>query len=712
MDSAPASLADDRDIAVETPDQPVAALPVTTSTSSSPAVATDKRPPGWSYRNPPYSLLAPGEIPAFMHPATPELPGKDEEERLKIVIVGHVDHGKSTLIGRLFYDTHSLPDGKVEAIQKACDAEGMEFEFAFLLDALLEEQAQNITIDTTQIQFRTERRNYVIIDAPGHKEFLKNMITGAASADAAILLIDANEGVQEQSRRHGYLLSLLGIKQVLVAVNKMDLVNFSQEVFDNLKREYTAFLKPLGVEPLHFIPISAKHGHNIIKPSESQSWFSGPSILGALDGITQPPSKDHLPLRFILQDVYRFDERRILAGRIESGKLAVGDEIVLWPNRKRSKVKSIEAWGARVAPTEATAGQSVAITMTEQIFAERGQVATHLHEPMVESREFQANLFWLHDEPLRMGQPYEMRLATQQVEARIVKITRVIDSASLESANVERTQVGKNEAAQVTLRTRRPLAFDNADVITETGRFVLLQNNRIGGGGIIHGETYAAVNAPETASDNITWSEGEVTAEARVEHFGHRGAILWLTGLSGSGKSTLSVALESALFRKGISAFILDGDNLRHGLCSNLGFSKEDRTENIRRAAEAARLLAEAGSVVIVALISPYREERLKAAGIADNAGVPFAEVFVNAPLAACEKRDPKHLYERARRGEIKGFTGIDSPYEEPEKPILELRTDLITKEECLAQLLELAVKLSKPDSQYRAEDIEPGANI
>ncbi|PTY00032.1 adenylyl-sulfate kinase [Verrucomicrobia bacterium LW23] len=647
-----------------------------------------------------------------MHAPSPEAPGQEEEQRLKIVIVGHVDHGKSTLIGRLFFDTNSLPEGKVESIQKACDAEGMEFEYAFLLDALLEEQAQNITIDTTQIQFRTERRNYVIIDAPGHKEFLKNMITGAASADAAILLIDANEGVQEQSRRHGYLLSLLGIKQVLVAVNKMDLVNFSQEVFNNLVSEYTAFLKPLGVEPIHFIPISAKHGHNIIRPSASQAWYQGPSILGALDSINQPPSREGLPLRFILQDVYRFDERRLLAGRIETGKLRVGDEIVLWPNRKRSRVKSIEAWGADVPPTEATAGQSVAIQMTEQIFAERGQIATHGGEPMVESREFEANIFWLHDEPLRQGQPYELRLSTQQVEARITRISRVIDSASLESTAAERTQVAKNEAATVTVRTRRPLAFDNADVITETGRFVLLQNNRIGGGGIIHGETYAAVNAPETASDNISWTEGEVTAEARWEHFGHRGAVLWLTGLSGSGKSTLSVALESALFRKGISAFILDGDNLRHGLCNNLGFSREDRTENIRRAAEAARLLAEAGTVVIVALISPYRAERAKAAGIADNAGIPFAEVFINAPLAACEERDPKSLYKRARSGEIKGFTGIDSPYEAPEKPVLELRTDLHTKEECLGQLLELALKLSNPATRFRQEDSDPGANI
>lgn len=634
-----------------------------------------------------------------------------ENQRLKIVIVGHVDHGKSTLIGRLFYDTNSLPEGKVESIQKACEAEGMEFEYAFLLDALLEEQEQNITIDTTQIQFRTDKRNYVIIDAPGHKEFLKNMITGAASADAAILLIDAHEGVQEQSRRHGYLLSLLGVKQVIVAVNKMDLIDFDETKFNALVKEYTAFLKPLGVHPSHFIPISAKHGHNITKASTSIPWHKGPAILEALESFTLPPSQENLPLRFIVQDVYRFDERRIVAGRIEAGKLAVGDELIFWPDRKRSKVKTIEAWGAKFPQTEAVAGQSVAITLTEQIFAERGQIASHIKDTPVENREIQARLFWLHDEPLKLNAPYTLKLGTQSVEARLTKITRVIDSSTLSTTSEARSEIAKNEAAEVVLRARRPLAFDNSSVVTETGRFVLMQGSRIGGGGIIHNAQYPDVTVDAVKSENIFWSTGEVTHEDRITHFGHRGAVIWLTGLSGSGKSTLSNALESNLFIRGSAAFVLDGDNLRHGLCADLGFSPEDRTENIRRAAQAAKLLAESGLIVITALISPYAQDRNKAREICHSAGIPFAEVYVNAPLAVCEQRDPKHLYEKARKGEIKGFTGIDSPYEPPVKPELELPTDLLTKEECLARLVDLAKTISSADAA-RAEETSPEASI
>jgi bifunctional enzyme CysN/CysC len=626
-------------------------------------------------------------------------------ERLKIVIVGHVDHGKSTLIGRLFYDTNSLPDGKVEAIQKACAAEGMDFEYAFLLDALLEEQEQNITIDTTQIQFKTDRRQYVIIDAPGHKEFLKNMITGAASADAAILLIDAKEGVQEQSRRHGFLLSLLGVKQVIVAVNKMDLVNFDQKAFDALEREYRAFLGQLNVVPAHFIPVSAKHGHNITRPSADMPWYKGPAILQALDSFALPASLVAQPLRFTVQDVYRFDERRIIAGRIETGKLAVGDEVVFWPERKRSRVKSIELWGAKVPPQSVEAGYSTAITLEEQIFVERGQIGSRDGEGPAEGREFQARLFWLHDQPLMVNQFYTLKLSSQTVDARVVKIERVIDSSTLDVAGGTAGQVRKNEVAEITLRTRRPLAFDNRDRITETGRFVLLQEDRIGGGGIVYGAEYADGNAR-----NITWLEGEVTPEIRVRQFGHRGAVIWLTGLSGSGKSTLATQMEHALFRNGVASYILDGDNLRFGLCSNLGFSDADRAENIRRAGEVAKLMADSGIVVIVSLISPFRTERHKIREACHASDIPFVEVYVNAPLQVCEQRDVKGLYKKARAGTIKEFTGIDSPYEAPEKPDLELKTAEISPEAAVAALLEKALTVSHPD--YVFADVQPGEGI
>jgi bifunctional enzyme CysN/CysC len=633
-----------------------------------------------------------------MHAQRPTPPESQEDaQRLKIVIVGHVDHGKSTLIGRLLFDTHSLADGKIEQVQKACAAEGMDFEYAFLLDALLEEQEQNITIDTTQIQFKTSARNYVIVDAPGHKEFLKNMITGAASADAAIVLLDAQEGLQEQTRRHGYLLSLLGVKQVLVAINKMDLVDFSEAVFNQLEHDYRAFLEPYDIRPLQFIPMSAKLGHNIVKPSDKMPWIKGDTLLGALDHLQQPPAPVDRPLRLIVQDIYRFDERRLIAGRIESGKLKVGDELVFWPDGKRSRIKSIESWPADPSRLEAHAGQSIALTLEEQIFVERGHIASHTDQPPVESRSFSARVFWLHDDPLQVGQSYTLKLATQQVEARLVKVDRLMDSATLAPLNEARSSIGRNEVAELVWQARQPLAFDNSDTIQETGRFVVVQDGRIGGGGVIFGAKYEpAANAIRSA--HISWTDDPVSREARIDYFGHRGAVLWMTGLSGSGKSTLAVALQARLFRKGFAVTLLDGDNLRHGLCSDLGFSDADRSENIRRAAEAAKLMAESGLVVITSLISPFAKDRQRAAAICRQAGIPFAEVYVSTPLEICEERDPKSLYKKARAGEIPGFTGIDSPYEAPAEPTLELRTDLLTKEQSLEQLQKLAESIAHRD--------------
>lgn len=636
----------------------------------------------------------------------------DSAARVRIVIVGHVDHGKSTLIGRLFHDTHSLPDGKVESIRKACEAEGMDFEFAFLLDALLEEQEQNITIDTTQLPFKTDKRHYVIIDAPGHKEFLKNMITGASTADAAILLIDAKEGIQEQSKRHAYLLSLLGIRQVVVAVNKMDLVDFSEEVFNKVRSDYDAFLRKLGVEASHFIPISAKHGHNITGASKEMPWYKGPAILEALDAFTLPTPQDDLPLRFLLQDIYRFDERRIVAGRIEAGRLKVGDELVFWPDRKRSRVKSIEAWNTNPPPTSAGAGESVAITLEEQIFVERGQIASFDGEGPAEGREIHASLFWLHHEPLKLDQPFTLKLGTQSVEARLVEIKRVLDSSTLEPLPESRVIIHRNEAADVRIRARKPLAYDSHERVAETGRFVIMVGKRIGGGGIIREADYADADKKPVASENITWTVGKVTREDRVDLFGHRGVVVWLTGLSGSGKSTLAVGLESLLHRRGMAGFILDGDNLRHGLCSDLSFSDADRAENIRRAGETAKLMAEAGLIVICSLISPFAADRKRVREICHRDGIPFAEIYVNAPLEVCEQRDPRGLYEKARAGEIRGFTGIDAPYEPPTQPDLEIRTDKLSSEESLQLLHELVVRLARPPQHIQPTDLDSGAGI
>ena len=617
-----------------------------------------------------------------------------QSAQLKIVIVGHVDHGKSTFVGRLFNDTGSLPEGKLEQLEAIAKRRGVPFEWANLMDALQSERDQNITIDTAQIWFRTPKRQYVIIDAPGHKEFLKNMVTGAANAEAALLLIDANEGVQEQSRRHGYLLNLLGIRQIAVLVNKMDLQSYSEDRFHQIERDFRAFLKTIGVQPRCFIPIAAKHGDNIASRSANMPWWHGATVIEVLDQFepAQPPTGQ--PLRFPIQDVYRFDHRRILAGRVEAGSLQVGDRLVFSPTNKVSVVKTIERWNAPPT-TQAQAGESVGITLTEQIFVERGAIAAREDEPPYELSKFKARLFWLGRAPFSKDKTYKLKLATQEVECQIDAIERVIDSSNLETIVRPESYVGRNEVAELTLRTKRPIAFDvHADIIP-TGRFVIVDGYEVCGGGIIAADSYPRRTADSLQkSHNIYWSHGKVTAQQRAIRNGHRGRVVWLTGLSASGKSTISVELERELFNLGRHVYILDGDNMRHGLCSDLGFSAADRKENIRRVGETAKLFADAGVVCVTAFISPYRADRDMVRKLMPEG--EFVEVYVNAPLEICEKRDPKGLYAKARAHEIKEFTGISAPYEAPERPELELRTDHLSVAESVARIVEF---LQQPES-------------
>ena len=553
-----------------------------------------------------------------------------DEQKVKVVFVGHVDHGKSTMIGRILHDTDSLPEGKIDMIKKACAAEKMEFEFAFLLDALLEEQEQNITIDTTQIPFRTKKRRYVIIDAPGHKEFLKNMITGASNADAAILVIAANEGVKEQSRRHAYLLSMLGIRQIIVVVNKIDLADYSEKRFQEIEAEYRQFLSELGLEARQFIPASAKTGDNVATRSAKMEWYNGPTVLDALDATEQTPSLVDLPLRFCVQDIYRFDERRIIAGRIETGTLRVGDQLVFSPANKTSTVHSIEGWSTK-SNGPAIAGDSVGITLTEQIFVERGYVASHQTDTPIETNRFHADLFWIAREPLRPNKLYDLRLATQDVKAQVVSIESVLDSSTLQPKTDNHQQLQRNDVGRLTLQTRAPLVLDNHDRLANLGRFVVVDEGMICGGGIVFGGTYT--DRVVAKSKNIFWTGGKITPRERARQLGHRGAVVWFTGLSGAGKSTIAQALERELFARGMHTYVLDGDNIRHGLNSNLGFSPEDRVENIRRVSEVAILMADAGAVAITAFISPYRIDRRRAREIALEGKAEFVEVFVDAPL-------------------------------------------------------------------------------
>jgi bifunctional enzyme CysN/CysC len=618
------------------------------------------------------------------------------ERAFRVVIVGHVDHGKSTLVGRLLYETGSLPDGKYEQIQAVCRRRKMPFEWAFLMDALQAERDQNITIDVSQIWFHSAIRNYVIIDAPGHKEFLKNMVTGAATADAALLLIAANEGIQEQSRRHAYLLSLLGVGRVLVLVNKMDLVDYASDVFSQIESEYRSFLKKLRIEPIRFVPISARDGVNLVAAQTKElGWYDGPTLIDALDQLEEPESASDAPLRFAVQDIYRFDERRIIAGRVESGSLRVGDQILFAPANKESTVASIESWNAVPNPV-ARSGQSIGITLRDQIFVERGQIAATANAMPIETNRFRARLFWMGDRPLTLGRRYKVKLLTQEIECQVASIDRVIDASSLETSSSIRRSVGRNEVAEITVQTRGPIVLDNYDRLAVSGRFVLVDENDVAGGGIVFGGQYLE-RAPARSS-NISWSEGQVNLRERIERNGHRGLVVWLTGLSGAGKSTLAYALERELFDRQMHVCVMDGDNLRHGLNANLSFSPEDRVENIRRAAEVAKLMATTGLVVITSFISPYRADRLKARQIVSSGGVEFVEVHVSAPIEVCESRDPKALYQKARAGLIRSFTGIDAPYEVPEDPELILRTEQESVEECLNRLLAFLIPLLRLD--------------
>jgi len=615
-------------------------------------------------------------------------PGTSSEQ-LKIVIVGHVDHGKSTFVGRLFHDTGSLPDGKLEQLQKVAARRGVPFEWANLMDALQSERDQNITIDTAQIWFRTEKRQYVIIDAPGHKEFLKNMITGAASAEAALLLIDAHEGVQENSRRHGYLLNLLGIRQIAVLVNKMDLEGYSEAKFKQIEAEYRAWLKGIGVEPRVFVPIAAKHGDNIASSSLKMPWWNGPTVVQTLDEFHLTESPKDQPLRFPIQDVYRFDERRILAGRVEAGSLKVGDRLIFSPTNKSSTVKSIERWHAPSSDS-AFAGESIGITLSEQIFVARGAIAAPESFPPFELSSFKARLFWLGKQPLTKGKTYKLKLATQEVECHVESIGKVIDASTLETVSRKQNElfVGRHEVAELTLHTGKPIAFDVHAEIIPTGRFVIVDGFDVSGGGIIAADNYPRrTHDSATKSDHIYWSRGKVTSAQRELRNGHVGRVIWLTGLSSAGKSTIATELERELFNQARHAYVLDGDNIRHGLGSNLAFSPKDRGENIRRVSEVAKLFSDAGFICITAFISPYREDRELARKLIPSGR--FTEVFVNAPLEICEQRDPKGLYAKARAKEIKDFTGISAPYELPLNPEIELRTDQLSVAECVAKILD-----------------------
>jgi bifunctional enzyme CysN/CysC len=605
--------------------------------------------------------------------------------QLRIVIVGHVDHGKSTLIGRLLHDTGSLPDGKYEELKLISERRGMPLEWSFALDSFQAERDQAVTIDTTQIWFKTPKRDYVIIDAPGHREFLKNMVSGAALAEAAVLVVDVVEGVREQTRRHAYLLHLLGLRQVLVAVNKMDMVGYSAERFGEVSGEVSRYLEDIGLSATAIVPISAREGDNLATGSGRTPWYDSQPLLKHLDRLEALATPLDRPLRFPVQDVYKFDERRIIVGRVESGILRVGDELLFSPDNRTARVKSIESFGAAVPPVQARAGQAVGITLDEQIFVERGSIASHAeHAPMLSS-VFRTNLFWLGEKPLTVGSAYKLKLATAEAPVAVQSIERVIDTESL--AGRQTAEVRRNEVAEVVLRARKMLALDEFTANPATGRCALVDLYDTVAGGAVNMKGYPDQRRLYTVKGtNLHEVEHLLTAEARAWRNGHRGAVVWFTGLSGAGKSTLAMLVERVLFNKGFHVAVLDGDNVRRGLNADLGFEPEDRAENIRRVGEVAALFAEAGMIVISAFISPYQVDRDRARKAAPDS---FHEIYIRAALETCEQRDPKGLYKKARAGAIREFTGISAPYEAPGSPELVVDTEAHDVEACVAQIVD-----------------------
>ena len=529
----------------------------------------------------------------------------DSTRRLSLVIGGHVDHGKSTIIGRLLADTGSLPEGKLEAVRLNCERNAKPFEYAFLLDALKDEQAQGITIDAARVFFHTAKRHYIIIDAPGHIEFLRNLITGAARAEAALLVIDAKEGVRENSRRHGYMMAMLGIRQLAVLVNKMDLVGYEEAAFDRLATEYGVFLEKLGVEPAGFIPVSGREGDNIAQRSSVMPWYTGPTVLEALDQFrSELPDADQ-PFRMPVQDVYKFtrqgDDRRIIAGTIDTGRVRVGDEVVFYPSGKKAKVATIEGFNRPVA-TESAAGEAAGFTLGEQIYVKRGELAARATEPRPQvTTRIRASIFWLGRQPLVKHKDYVLKLGTARVPVRVEEIHRVLDASSLE-ADDKKPRVDRHEVAEVTLKASRAIACDIATDLASTSRFVLVDDYEIRGGGIVREalpDTLSSVR-DRVLLRNYKWEPSRINPERRAERYRQRPTLVLMTGESALERKNFAKDVEQALFELGNVVYFLGIGNVLYGVDADIARQAENRAEHLRRLAEVANLMLDAGVILIV----------------------------------------------------------------------------------------------------------------
>lgn len=536
-------------------------------------------------------------------------------QKMNIVIIGHVDHGKSTLVGRLLADTDSLPKGKLHEVQARCARNAKPFEYAFLLDALKDEQSQGITIDSARCFFRSNKREYILIDAPGHIEFLKNMVSGAARAEAGVLVIDAKEGIEENTRRHGYLLGMLGIRQVAVCVNKMDLADYSKDTFELIQRQYTAFLSQVGIEPRYFIPIAAREGVNITSASRNTPWYTGPSVLESLDGFEKEPAAIDKPLRFPVQDIYKFteqgDDRRILAGRIETGSVRAGDEVIFRPSGKKTRIASIEVFNAET-PAEAVAGQCAGITLTEQIYLVPGEIMSRADQPPPHTAgQIRVNLFWLGQEPMVFNKRYVLKLGTAKIPVWLRQIHTVLDASDLTTES-NRRHIERHDVAECALETLRPIAFDLSCEIAQTGRFVIIDNYHIAAGGVILGieENQSDLISEHVRQRQANWWRSKITTDIRANRLGHRSALVILCGPVNTGKWAAARKLEERLFAAGRMVYYLGLDNSLAGINSDLRQSGL-RDEFLRRLGETAHLFTDAGLILITS-ISDLDEYELK----------------------------------------------------------------------------------------------------
>ncbi len=617
--------------------------------------------------------------------------GKNEgqAELLRLTTVGSVDDGKSTLIGRLLCETNNIYEDQLEAVEKVAKRKGSgEVDLALVTDGLAAEREQGITIDVAYRYFQTPKRKYIIADTPGHVQYTRNMVTGASTANLAIILIDARKGVLEQSKRHGFIASLLQVPHLVVGVNKMDLVDYDEDVYLSIVDDYNKFSKKLEIKDVTYIPISALKGDNVVAKGENMSWFDGPTMLHVLENVHVSSDLNLLDFRFPTQYVVRPDLYfRGYAGKIVSGTIAVGEEVAVLPSGKTSKVKEIVTFDGNLEV--ACAPLSVTLTLEDEIDISRGDMIVRRHNIPEISREFSAIICWMYDEPLKIGKNYVIKHTTKTVKAFVSKLDYVIDVNTLHRKEAE--TLGLNEIARVEISSTQPIMFDSYNKNRETGSFIIIDpdNNFTVGVGMIREPLRSLEESlkPELTvagvvdrSSNVTRESIAVPLDKREERNKHKAAVIWLTGLSGAGKSTIAKSLDKALFDLGCHTAVLDGDNMRHGLCRDLGFTDKERNENIRRVGEVARVLYDHGTIVVCTFISPSRAQRDIARSLLPKGR--FFELFVKCSLKTCIHRDPKGLYKKAIDGKIPEFTGISSPYEEPLDPDIIVDTEDKTMEE------------------------------